>query len=75
MSKNIVSSPMDGMKETTVTINGSLATFMTNVKFDELDAVMDNWEARTDEYTVESLVDYINSKSHYGFKAELIKPK
>lgn len=46
-------------------------TILTNVKQDEMLAVMENWIARTNTYSCKSLVNYINTKSQYGFKAEM----
>ncbi len=40
-----------------------------NIKYDELLPVVSNWLVRTNDYSPHSLVDYINSKAHYGFKA------
>lgn len=71
--KNIVSSPVDGMQQLRIELwideKKTEFIFWTNIKEDEIGAVIDNWQARYDELTVETLIEYINSKSHYGFKA------
>lgn len=52
-------------------------TFLANIKEDEVDAVISNWLPRIEAETAEpqdllkDLVRYINSKSHFGFKAEI----
>lgn len=77
--KNIVSYPDDKMNDMCIAFNldGKQISFniLTNVKDDEMYPVLDNWLARTNKYTDKSLVDYINSKSKYGFKAKLTKVK
>ena len=74
--KNIVSGPADRLLDTTVQMNiGKKRVewrFLTNVKKDEMDAVIQNWSTRTSTYTLSSLVEYINSKSDYGFEARLL---
>ena len=75
---NIVTSPNEKINSLSINFNIGKGKKMkkvsfdisTNIKEDEMGAVLDNWFARTDEYTKESLVEYINSKSHYGFKAK-----
>lgn len=73
--KNVVSSPMGGMQQLRIELwideRKTEFIFWTNIKEDEIGAVIENWQARYDELTVETLVEYINSKSHYGFKASL----
>ena len=75
--KNIVTEPNKKLKDLNVSflINGSPVSFdiLTNVKQDEMEAVIINWIARTSKFTAKSLVNYINTKNHYGFKAELKK--
>lgn len=47
-------------------------TIVANLKTDsDMQAVIDNWTSRTRKYTVQSLIDYINSKSKYGYKAQM----
>lgn len=40
-----------------------------NIRYNEIYPVVSNWLVRTKDYSAQSLVNYINSKSHYGFKA------
>lgn len=76
----IVSSPSEKMIEHYAVIDdgkkGIEIRVMANIKKDELFPVVQNWLARVkyplvEFVTPQSLVDYINSKSAYGFKAEL----
>ncbi len=38
-----------------------------------IEKCLDNWLARTGEFTQQSMCDYINSKSHMGTKAVIPK--
>ena len=73
--KNIVTSPDEQLNDLTVKFNLNDKPFkfdiLTNIKENEIGPVLENWAARTGKYTVQSFVDYINSKSHYGFKAKV----
>lgn len=44
--------------------------FRSNITQDSVNAVVTNWMFRTEDHTADSLIEYINSKSHYGYKAE-----
>lgn len=75
--KNIVSAPSEESHNFIIgiMIKGELKElrFISNIQVDETEAVIQNWIPRTQEYTSQSLVDYINSKSAYGFHAEVLK--
>lgn len=74
-NKNIVTEPTSKMNSFTIKFKVGKKSvkvdFFANIASDEIMAVFNNWTARTEEYTSQSLVNYINSKSHYGFKATL----
>ena len=75
MKSNIVTEPDKKLNSFTVKFNVGTRkvefVILANIKEPEIYAVLDNWFARTENYTADSLVNYINSKSHYGFKATL----
>jgi hypothetical protein len=69
---------MDDMKffETEIRLSdGSSFTIVHNLP-EEIEAAAINWQFRTDEYTAQSLCDYINGKrergltNHYAFTKE-----
>lgn len=72
---NIVTGPSEDMHDIVigVKIKGETKefTFIANIGESDIDAVFHNWIMRTKEYTTQSLVDYINSKSAHGFYAEV----
>ncbi len=53
-------------------------TLPTRGNVNTIEAAVDNWQARTSEYTQQSLIDYINSKRLKGmapdFYASKFKP-
>lgn len=73
--KNIVTEPTNEMNSFTIEFKVGKKSvkldFFANIAVDEIMAVFDNWTARTEEYTSQSFVNYINSKNQYGFKATL----
>jgi len=79
---NIVTAPSEKMNDLELSFKISYKTgkeetlvfnIRTNIKPDDMEVVMENWLVRTEEYTVESLVEYINSKSKFGFIALAIR--
>lgn len=75
MKSNIVTEPDKSLNSFTITFNVGKRKvefiILANIKETEMEPVLENWFARTEDYTAISLVNYINSKSHYGFKATL----
>lgn len=79
--KAVAGTPDDNMNRITIRlkIDGKPVelTFLANIREDEVDAVITNWLPRIEAETAEpedllkDLVRYINSKSHYGFKAKI----
>jgi hypothetical protein len=75
---NIVTSPDTEMHLIGAEVCSDTQTFLiqvrANIREEDVDAVLTNWLARVTTFppTPMQLVEYINSKSAYGFKAELI---
>lgn len=70
---NIVTEPNKKLYNLKInfSVSGKPVSFdiITNVKENEMYAVLENWFARTNKYTQKSLINYINTKNKYGFQA------